>query len=494
MRHHPHLYELNAFAFVSGLRKDVCPRSSSLPLSKVPREYWQKIRGRGADLVWLMGVWKRSPKAKEAALNYPALRHAYNEALPGWEEKDVTGSPYAVYSYTPDPYLGSEEDFRKLKQTLNRLGLGLILDFVPNHLALDHPWTRTNPDRFLRGTEESFRFHPDWFFKTEGGIYLAHGRDPYFPPWSDTVQVNFFSLDGREALIQELLKVAGLCDGVRCDMAMLGLNHVFEYVWGEFLRGVVRPQREFWEEAIGAVRKQYPGFVFIAEAYWDLEWKLQQTGFDFTYDKRLYDRLLHSNAEDVRGHLRAEMAYQKKSVRFIENHDERRATVAFGPEKSKAAAVVAATVPGMRFFHDGQFEGKSIHLPIQLGREAEEKVDEQALAFYKHLICYTGEELLHQGEWVLIDPLPVEEGNGSHRDILSWLWHDEKRMGLVAVNYSAAQARARLPLPKRWHLKRGLVFRDEMTGRTYPYSASEISSRGIFVDLAPWQVHLFQWV
>ncbi|MEK8171757.1 hypothetical protein NKH77_27515 [Streptomyces sp. M19] len=85
------------------------------------------------------------------------------------------------------------------------------------------------------------------------------------------------------------------------------------------------PVEEFWPRIIEDVRRARPGLTFIAEAYWDLEWALQRQGFDFAYDKRLYDRLLHDPADSVRAHLRAAPEYQRGLVRFLENHDEPRA-------------------------------------------------------------------------------------------------------------------------------------------------------------------------
>src|SRR5207302_3088107 len=122
---------------------------------------------------------------------------------------------------------------------------------------------------------------------------------------------------------------------------------------------------EFWTDARAAV----PDLLLIAEVYWDLEWRLQQLGFDFTYDKRLYDRLLHSPARDVAAHLTADDDYQRRSVRFIENHDEPRSASVF-EDRVTAAAVVMSTVQGMRFYYDGQFEGRRVHVPVQLGAMA----------------------------------------------------------------------------------------------------------------------------
>ena len=110
-----------------------------------------------------------------------------------------------------------------------------------------------------------------------GDHVLACGRDPYFPPWEDVLQLNAFSPELRKATIATVLSIADQCDGMRCDMAMLLLNQVFERTWGQ--RAGAMPQTEYWRDVIGVVKQRYPDVLFMAEAYWDLEWGLQQQGF-----------------------------------------------------------------------------------------------------------------------------------------------------------------------------------------------------------------------
>ena len=199
---------------------------------------------------------------------------------------------------------------------------------MPNHVAPDHAWTTAHPEYFVSGSEDDLERDPASFVRV-GDRVLANGRDPYFPAWPDVVQLNAFSADLRGAVIETLGRIAEQCDGVRCDMAMLMMNDVFERTWGE--RAGARPQDDYWPTVIGAVRRAHPDFVFLAEAYWDLEYALQQQGFDYCYDKRLYDRLVHEGADSVHGHLTADIGYQNRLVRFIENHDEPRAASAFPP-------------------------------------------------------------------------------------------------------------------------------------------------------------------
>ena len=120
------------------------------------------------------------------------------------------------------------------------------------------------------------------------------------------------------------------------------------------------------------MKKSTPGFLFIAEAYWDLEWELQQQGFDFCYDKKLYDRLEHSNAESIRLHLCADLGFQQKLLRFIENHDEPRAAATFSRGKGAGGRSSNGHLPGARLFHEGQFEGRRVRPSVFLGRRPQD--------------------------------------------------------------------------------------------------------------------------
>jgi hypothetical protein len=378
-----------------------------------------------------------------------------------------------------------------LKSTLNRHGVGLVLDFVPNHLALDHPWTLSHPERFVQASVLALRDHPDWFFLTEGGIRLPHGRDPYFPPWTDTVQVDFYSHGLRAAWVDELLSIAEVADGVRCDMAMLRLNTVFEQVWGEVVGGHSRPESEFWSGAIQEVKRKRPDFIFIAEVYWGLEQTLLDLGFDNTYDKVLYDRLRHSSLTELQEHLGRSIVPPARLVRFIENHNEARAAAAFGREQSMVAATVVATLPGLRLFHDGQLEGKLVRLPVQLGREPDEVPDVEISTFYHRLLTISNSTAFHEGTWSLLKADPAWEGNPSYQNLLSWTWNYEKKQKIVAVNFApnASQGRLRLPAPG---VPVTIVrLPDELHDTEYIGDLAELQGPGLYVELGPWQAHIF---
>jgi glycosidase len=365
----PFLYEINTWPWLEKISRN---EGTAVDLGTVPDRYWDEIADFGFDGVWLMGVWQRSPAGIAIALSNDGLLARFGEALPDWRAEDVVGSPYCVRDYVVDDHLGGTGGLGAARRALAARGMGLLLDFVPNHVAPDHPWTSTRPEAFVSGTTADLERDPTSFVDI-GGRILANGRDPYFPAWPDVVQLNAFAPALRTAVVETLSEIADQCDGVRCDMAMLVMNDIFAGTWGD--RVGPAPSSDYWPTVIKAVRDTHPGFVFIAEAYWDLEWSLQQQGFDYCYDKRLYDRILHGPAEQVRLHLLADENYQHGLVRFVENHDEPRAASAFGSNRSPVAAVTALTQTGARLVHNGQLEGATVHLPVFLGRYPAEPTD-----------------------------------------------------------------------------------------------------------------------
>jgi hypothetical protein len=319
---------------------------------------------------------------------------------------------------------------------------------------------------------------------------IANGRDPNFAPWPDVAQLNAFNPDLRKAVVETVNSIAEQCDGMRCDMAMLLLNDVFERTWGG--RAGVRPPEEYWHEVISATRLQHPNVLFVAEAYWDLEWNLQQLGFDYCYDKRLYDRLVHDNAESIRLHLTAGLDYQDKLVRFIENHDELRAAVVFPPEKERAAAVTMMTLPGAKLLYKGQFEGQRVKLPVFLARSPVEPIDTDLRAFYHTLLVAVEEAGLREGRWQLCERTGWPD-NGSYINLVAWCWDQGEARHLIVVNLSQDQSQARVHLPwkdlvgKMWQLT------DMLNGDVFERDGSEIQSVGLYVDLPAWRFHFLRF-
>lgn len=492
-RHNPHLYEINCRVWLRRLREKF---NRKLTLRDIPDEIWRQFKHQGFDYIWLMGVWAPSNRELDIAMSLPSLQTEYSKALPTWNRSDVIGSPYAIASYELNPELGSPDDLQTVRDSLHKQGLDLILDFVPNHMALDHPWTILHPEYFVQGNEEDAKKYPELFFTVSNeakSYYLAHGKDPHFPPWSDTAQINYFNPDNWEPMITVLNNVAEVCDGVRCDVAMLLLNEVFQKTWGPLIEksGFTKPSDEFWKAAITKVKLHYPNLLLIAESYWGLNRELLKLGFDYVYDKELYDLMLYNNARDIYAYLQNDSLYQRSCVRFVENHDERRALEAFGREKSKAAAAIISTVMGMRLYHEGQFEGRTVKTPLQLSRVKSEQDDIDLIAYYEKLLRFANLPSLHNGEWILLETRGVSPEDRSYESLLAWMWKLED-VKIIIANYSTSLSQGFVIIPLERLGNDGVtIFYDELTGKKFPWSRAVLADQGLYVRLEAYQVHLF---
>ena len=480
----PTLYEVDTWIWLADLSRKY---GRPIDLGSIPEDEWNAFAKFGFDAVWFMGVWERSPAGIAIANENAGLVSDFKRALPDFEFSDNVGSPYCIRDYRVDPHLGGREGLAAARGNLARRGMKLILDFVPNHVAPDHGWTETHPEYFVQGTEQDALNDPDSFLARDGRVF-ARGRDPNFPAWPDVLQLNAFHPSLRHAVIETLFSIGEQADGVRCDMAMLPMTAIFERTWGS--RAGERPQTEYWRDVISAVKQQFPGFLFIGEAYWDLEWELQQQGFDFCYDKKLYDRLEHSNAESVRLHLCADLHYQEKLLRFIENHDEPRAASAFPGAKQRAAAVTVATLPGIRMFHEGEFEGRTVRPPVFLGRRPEEAPNADLRSFYLKLLPTVNRPIFRSGHWALCERGGWPD-NSSYQNLVAWSWTFGQEKSLIVVNLSDSFSQAHVQPP--WPgVERGLWrLSDPVNGVGYTRAGREMRSPGLYVELPPWGFHLF---
>lgn len=478
----PVIYEIDTFVWLQRLTAKYGRR---IGLSNVPPEEWDRLGKLDCDAVWLMGVWQRSPEGRRIALSTPELLSEYRRILPGFTEDDIPGSPYSVRDYRVDERLGSIAEARA---ALAERGLKLILDFVPNHVAPDHDWVSAHPEYFIQGNAADLAKSPGGYFEA-GNHVIAHGRDPYFPAWTDTAQVNAFSPGLRAAAARTLRDIATQCDGVRCDMAMLLLNDVVKKIWGTAAGET--PATEYWHDVIGSVRQTAPDFLFIAEAYWNREWDLQQLGFDYCYDKRLYDRLLREDAGSVRLHLSAPLPYQNKLLRFLENHDEQRAAAALSLERHKAAAVAIATLPGAVLYYEGEFDGWKVKLPVQLGRGPMEPRNTDLYEFYGRLRSASKTVKNAAIAWALT-PAEGWPGNETNTSLLAWCWEGERNKFLVVINFAASPSQSRIKIPwrdlagKQWRLT------DLMGSGAVYCDGNELQTDGLYVAFQAWQFYVLQ--
>ena len=478
----PVIYEINTAIWLGDLSRAAGRR---VTLADVPASAWDDVTPAGIDAVWLMGVWERSPAGLELANANAGLQASFRDALPDLRPGDVIGSPYCVRRYVVDDSFGGPRALAAARATLAARGVRLLLDYVPNHVAPDHPWVTSRPELFVNGDEADIEAEPAAWVRAAGHI-LAHGRDPYFPPWPDVVQLDAFSPALRAATAQTLTDIAAQCDGIRCDMAMLMTNQVFAKTWGG--RTGPEPNEEFWPAVIAGLRSRHPQTVLVAEAYWDTEWTLQQQGFDFCYDKRLYDRILDRDVSGVRDHLRADLAYQSRLVRFLENHDEPRIADKLPGDAGRAAAVAIATLPGATLWHEGQFEGRRVRPPVFLSRRPGEPPDASLAGWYRRLLATVASHRVRTGAWQLLE-VGGWPDNDSCRNLLAWSWSAADRY-LVVVNFSTEPADGRVGLGWTDLRGRGWTLTDLLDDRVFERSGDELADQGLFVAVPPWGCHL----
>ena len=481
---YPALYQLNTRVRLAELARAL---SRPATLDDIPNSELDALAAAGFDWLWLLGVWQTGEAGRQVSLHNPAWFAEYQRLLPDLTAADIPGSCFAITRYHVGRELGGDPALARIRKRLHQRGLRLLLDFVPNHTAPDHPWVHAHPDYYVHGSADDLANAPQNFCRqAPDAPVFAYGRDPYSPGWPDTLQLNYGNPDTGQAMGAELLRIASICDGVRCDMAMLMLPEVFARTWGQYMT-------PFWPEAIAAVRRRHSDFLLMAEVYWDLEWELQQQGFDYTYDKRLYDRLRDGQATPVRDHLRAGLDFQRRLTRFLENHDEPRAAAIFPFAQHRAAAIVTFLSPGLRFFHQGQSEGYREHIPVHLNRGPVEHTDPAVREFYTQLRECLRRPVLRDGAWQLLEAHPACEGNDSAAGFLVWSWvlNGASRL-LVTINYAPSRGQCYVPLP--WQTPGdGMVrLRDTMSPAVYDRDGGSLVAPGLYLDLPPWGCHVFE--
>lgn len=489
-RANPIIYEINTWVWLRGLSQKY---DRVISLANVPTAEVEALAAWGFDAIWLMGVWHRGPASRQSALNYI---HEYRQALPDISEADVVGSAYAIHDYRVEKKLGGRDGLAAFREQLRHHRIKLVLDYVPNHVAADHAWIHHHPAYFIQGSAAEAAQMPQHFFRanTVNGqtAAIAHGRDPYFPPWIDTAQLNGFHGGLRQAAVDTLIDIGAQCDGVRCDMAMLMMNGIFAKTWGERAGGA--PETDYWNEVIPAVRQVHPQMMFMAEVYWNLEHELQLQGFDYTYDKRIYDRLINRELNEIKAHLRADLSYLESNIRFIENHDEPRAISVLGEDRQRAAAALICTLPGAVLLHQGQFSGRRVKLPVQISRQPDEAKHPLLERFYKRLLQEIHAPIYRHGKWLMLEAQPAFDGNHTHHNLIAYSWKHGEDYRLIAVNLTGEWSRCRLPLGHWGELAQHDWQLYDVLGDSYTYRKGEdLINKGLTVEVPPCGAHIFQF-
>jgi hypothetical protein len=489
----PLLYEINARCWLRALSEK---HRREITLAQVPESELELWRDDGYTHVWLMGIWTTGPRSRAQSLSNASLRKDYSEVLPDWREEDVPGSPYAIADYQVPAALGGDAGLQDFRRRLREHGLKLLLDFVPNHLGVDHPWVGSRPELFVQTPSSRADF-----FRQEtasGERWLAHGKDPYFPGWTDTAQLDYRKPAVHAAMGELLRSVAERCDGVRCDMAMLILNEVFAGTWRQFPVEADQgpgPAQEFWAEAIPTVKQQSPDFLFLAEVYWGLEWRLQALGFDFTYDKTLYERLVSRDAPGVQAHLLGlGTEGVARGAHFLENHDEPRIASLVSPAEQHAAALVMLGLPGMGFVHDGQPAGARRKIPVQLGRRADEPEQPEIAGMYSRLFDARQRSAIGKGRGELLRPRATGPDNPTFLNFVLVQWQTgAPEFDLVVANLAPYRSQCLAPLSAPGLAGQKWTMKDLLGDEVYVRDGNEMAAQGLYLDLPAHGAQIFHF-
>jgi hypothetical protein len=477
----PLVYQVHVRPWLHRLSRELARPAT---LADLPLEALDAWARNGVTHVWLLGVWPIGAQARQHAVHL-----AQTGKLPAHSSNDpvdeVCGSPYAVAAYHADAALGGDKALDRLRTALRSRGIGLILDFVPNHLALDHPWVHEHPEWFVGSAsrrEETFRAGSGARLR-----WIAHGKDPFFPAWADTAQLDWRLQAVHEAMLRELSAVAERCDGIRADMAMLLLPEVFEKQWEAWPAAPGgRAKGSFWSHAIAAIKGRHPQFLTLAEAYWDLEPTLLDQGFDYAYDKRFYDHLIARRPADLRTHLsRSTAGLWSRGARFLENHDEVRVASLASQMEHRSWAALLLALPGLRLVHEGQWDGLRGRADIRTLRRQVEPIDGSLRQSY-HFLSRSVREL---GDWVgvpqLLAPQPAWPGNPSHDGFVGWI--GRRGAGspfLVVANLANHEGQCVFRLPEAFG-DAAPAWVDLLSGQEYSTGCGESGGRVLSLAFAP---------
>jgi len=289
------------------------------------------------------------------------------------------------------------------------------------------------------------------------------------------------------------MKIASYADYIRCDVAYLALNDVIKSVWSSQLSywKYNEPSSEFWSDAISQVKASH-NVKFLGEVYSPWQQKLQSVGFDFTYDKTLYDNLGAGNLDNIRSYITSTpLSFHQHSAHFVENHDEPRSPRFFGSNsRADIAAAISMTLPGMKFYFMWQEYGYWNQLDVHLRRETPESENQGVLTYYRAFIKAVSKDVFHTGSW----NYRSVSGSSAWR-LMAWEWVLGEDKVLTVINYSDTQASGSIvcPLAKPVNGNDQIDVTDLLTGTVYPRSAKEMSTTGLVVVLNSWSVQMFEY-
>ncbi|CAD8083789.1 unnamed protein product [Paramecium sonneborni] len=481
--YNPTIYELSLRPWLYELTNKYGRKISKL--NDIPIEEFQHLKDIGVDYVWLMGIWQLG----KYGLDFDkAHANDYKSNLPDFTIDDVIGSPYAITQFVCNSELGTDQDIINLRKKLNDMGLKLMLDFVPNHSAIDSPYRTSNIDYYIRAPPNTPKPYDSEFYLPDG---VSYGGDQWDGFWKDTAQWNYWNQDTRNYLKSVVKKIASMSDGMRCDMAMVILNDLFYNKWKPQLDawGYKRPSSEFWSEAIKETKQQYPNTIFLAEVYWGKEQDLINLGFDYVYEKWLLDQQATLDVGKVRPILsNLNLNYASHSNHFVENHDEPRAIIKFSGKDyiSCVAALMSYSIPGARFINHGQLEGLSNKLDVHLRRSYKENGSTYVKWFYGKVLPILKKDVFKSGNWQQLNVT-----GDQYWKFFAFKWTNSSDKIVVIINYSDGSGYGLVKLSDASSGQQTIT--EMISGQTYVRSGDDMRNNGLGVVVDGWNAQIFKY-
>lgn len=469
----------------------------------VPESEWQELF-KDHNSFWFMGIYRESQAGQEFCQNNPyCIRDVECEIERRVDpKKDICASSFSIPEYSLNLKIapGGWSEWDKMVDYLDSYNKKVMIDFVPNHTALDHSWAIDHPDYFVKGTKDQKQANPDFYYnvidKYDRVNYLAHGKDPNYGGWADTLQLNYANPDLQAAMIEVLLILAKHSHGVRCDMAMLINSDTFIRTWGDRYFGghltgseiSYLKNNEFWPKAIAETKARAKelgreDFPFLAEAYWDID-KLGKN-FDGIYHKELYDSIqvqdYKGNSIPINHDKIRELLCNTPNFKwhtFIENHDEQRAVKKFGEKASKAAAIISAFGPFTFLMNQNQEKGYRLRIPAQIKHHLGEKTNLSIKNFYDQILKLRNSRLCQEGEWSVVWPNPKMDSR-----IITVKYTLEDKTLYLTTNYCDQTSYGNLTQIN--HYDNAKV--SSLTDNKVIENVDQDRSNGLFLKLNPWE-------
>jgi hypothetical protein len=267
-------------------------------------------------------------------------------------------------------------------------------------------------------------------------------------------------------------------------MAMLPVNDIFAFNWACFPQEIPPPAIGFWARSIPIIKRANPNFIFMAEVYWGLEPLLQSYGFDYTYNKTVYDLLRDGRYHDLQKMLLACPSSQlAASVHFLENHDEPRAVSLFPPEKHRAAALLILGLPGMRLLYEGELEGRKLSVPVQLARWPEELVNRDILKMYEELLDALQYSAVGQGNFNVLRPTGWPDNESAQSFVIIQWQKTPLEFDLIIVNLASHRSQCRVMLVVDKLGEHDWEMRDLLGPEVHRYSGADLHCHRLYLDL-----------